>query len=258
MAGPSLSKPDLDRLLSALAGGVEEIAAAGGLARVEADVAALFDHTLLRPEASTADIRKLCSEAVRHNFATVVVNPANVALASALTCMGTVGVCTVAGFPLGATLRHVKAFEAEQAIRAGATEVDMVIHIGALVSRQDDAVEADIRGVVEACHARSAICKVILETALLTQEEKVLAAEIAVNAGADFVKTSTGFGAAGATPEDVALLRATVGPDIGVKAAGGIRTLTDLRNMVAAGANRIGSSSSVKILEELRQLAAGK
>lgn len=163
---------------------------------------------------------------------------------------GAVRVATVVGFPLGATLPQVKVFEAEEAIHAGAREINMVINVGALKSGQNEAVEADIRGVVEACHRRGAICKVILETALLASEEKVRGALAAKSVGADFVKTSTGFGPGGATIEDVRLIRETVGPEMGIKAAGGVRTLGDLQNMLEAGATRIGSSASVQIVAE--------
>jgi deoxyribose-phosphate aldolase len=161
-----------------------------------------------------------------------------------------VKVCTVVGFPLGATLSQVKVYEAAEALRAGAQEIDMVINISALKSGQYDVVESDIRGVVEASHRGGAICKVILETALLTADEKTRVSTICKSAGADFVKTSTGFSIAGATVDDVALMRAVVGPGIGVKAAGGVRSLEDLKKMVAAGATRVGCSASVKIMEQ--------
>ncbi len=227
---------------------------AGPAAQVDAAIAALIDHTLLKPEASRDDIRKLCQEAVRFSFASVCINPWYVPLAAELVRGSSVKVCTVAGFPLGATLPQVKIYETEQAIKLGAQEIDMVINIGALKSGQDDVVELDIRGVVEASHRGGAICKVILETALLTIEEKVRACVACKNAGADFVKTSTGFGPAGATAEDVALMRAVVGSDIGIKAAGGIRSLEDLKKMVSAGATRIGASASVRIIEEARKV----
>jgi len=215
-----------------------------------AHIARLIDHTLLKPDATPEEIRKLCEEALRYGFASVCVNPWNVPQAAELLRGSDVRVGTVVGFPLGATFPQVKIFEAEEAIKAGAAEIDMVINIGALKSGQIEAGEADIRGVVEACHRRGAICKVILETALLTSEEKVGGALAVKSAGADFVKTSTGFGPGGATPEDVRLIRATVGPEMGIKAAGGVRTLDDLRKMVEAGATRIGSSAGVKIVEE--------
>jgi deoxyribose-phosphate aldolase len=219
-------------------------------------VAGLIDHTLLKPEASRDDIRKLCEEAVRFGFATVCVNPWYVPLAAELLRGSAVKVCSVVGFPLGATLPQVKIHEAEEAIKLGAQEIDMVINIGALKSGQDDVVESDIHGVVEASHRGGAICKVILETALLTAEEKVRVLIACKSAGADFVKTSTGFGTAGATAEDVALMRAVVGSEIGVKAAGGVRTLEDLKKMVCAGATRIGASASVKIMEQAAGAAA--
>ena len=232
--------------------GAARISAGPAITQVDAAVAALIDHTLLKPEASQADIRKLCQEAVRFGFASVVVNPWYVPLAAELVRGSEVKVCTVAGFPLGATLPQVKIYETEEAIKLGAQEIDMVINIGALKSGQDEVVELDVRGVVEASHRGGAICKVILETSLLTIEEKVRACVACKKAGADFVKTSTGFGPGGATAEDVALMRAVVGSEIGVKAAGGIRSLEDLKKMVSAGATRIGASASVRILEEAR------
>lgn len=236
--------------------GADRISAGPAVSQVDADIAALIDHTLLKPEASRDDIRKLCQEAVRFGFASVVVNPWYVALAAELVHGSPVKVCTVVGFPLGATLPQVKIYETEEALKAGAQEIDMVLNVGALKSGQDDVAELDIHGVVEASHRGGAICKVILETSLLTMEEKVRASVAARSAGADFVKTSTGFGPAGATAEDVALMRAVVGSDIGVKAAGGIRTLEDLKKMVSAGATRIGASASVRILEQARTRGA--
>jgi deoxyribose-phosphate aldolase len=222
----------------------------------DAGIAGLIDHTLLKPEASRDDIRKLCQEAARFGFATVCVNPWYVPLAAELLRGTAVKVCSVVGFPLGATLPQVKIHEAEEAIKLGAQEIDMVINIGALKSGQDDVVESDIHGVVEASHRGGAICKVILETALLTVDEKVRALTACKKVGADFVKTSTGFSTAGATAEDVALMRAVVGPEIGVKAAGGVRSLEDLKKMVCAGATRIGASASVKIMEQAAGAAA--
>jgi deoxyribose-phosphate aldolase len=217
---------------------------------LETGFAGLIDHTLLKPDASRDDIRKLCQEAVRFGFASVCINPWNVPLAAELVRGTKVKVCTVIGFPLGATLSQVKIHEAEEAIKLGAQEVDMVLNVGALKSGQDDVVESDIRGVVETAHRGGAICKVIFETSLLTVEEKVRAALASKRAGADFVKTSTGFSTGGATAEDVALMRAVVGADIGVKASGGVRTFDDLKKMVCAGATRIGASASVKIMEQ--------
>ena len=218
----------------------------------ESQIARLIDHTLLKPEATREDIQRLCDEALSYGFATVCVNPWNVSQTAELLRGSEVRVCTVIGFPLGATLPLVKVFEAEEAIKAGAQEIDMVINIGALKSGQEAVAQADIHGVVEASHRGGAICKVILETALLSQEEKVRGALIVKKACADFVKTSTGFGPGGATVEDVRLLSETVGNGIGVKAAGGIRTLEDLEKLVEAGATRIGSSAGVKIIGQFR------
>jgi deoxyribose-phosphate aldolase len=222
-----------------------------------AQIAALIDHTLLKPDASRDEIRRLCQEAARFGFASVCINPCYVPLAAEMLRGTKVKVCTVVGFPLGATLPQVKIYEAEEAIKLGAQEIDMVINIGALKSGQDDVVESDIHGVVDASHRGGAICKVILETALLTQEEKTRASAAAKRAGADFVKTSTGFSTAGATAEDVALMRTVVGPEIGVKAAGGVRNFADLKKMVRAGATRIGASASVKIIEEAANAETG-
>lgn len=219
-------------------------------------VARLIDHTLLKPEASREDIRRISEEALQYGFATVCVNPTNVAQAAEVLRGSNVHVCTVAGFPLGATLPRAKVYEAEQAILLGAQEVDMVINIGALKSGDYAAFEDDIRGVVDGCHRGGAICKVILECVLLTDSEKQEACRAAKNAGAEFVKTSTGFGPGGATPADVRLLRSAVGAEMGVKAAGGIRTFEDLKRMVEAGATRIGASASVKIIEEAHAAAA--
>jgi deoxyribose-phosphate aldolase len=222
-----------------------------------AEIAGLIDHTLLRPEASRDDVRRVCQEALQYGFASVCVNPLNVALTAEMLHGTKSRTCTVAGFPFGATLSQVKVYEAEQAIQLGAREIDMVINIGALKSGEHDTVEHDIRAVVEACRRGGAICKVILECALLTRDEKVHASQAAKHAEADFVKTSTGFGPGGATVDDVRLLRSIVGPEMGVKAAGGIRSFEDLKKMVAAGATRIGASASVKIMEEARA-AAGR
>jgi deoxyribose-phosphate aldolase len=230
--------------------GADRISCGPTVLELEAGFAGLIDHTLLKPEASRDEIRKLCQEAARFGFASVCINPWNVPLAAELLRGTKVKVCTVIGFPLGATLPQVKINEAEEVIKLGAQEVDMVINIGALKSGQDDVVESDVRGVVEAAHRGGAICKVILETALLTVEEKVRALVACKHAGADFVKTSTGFSTAGATAEDVALMRAVVGTEIGVKAAGGVRSFEDLKKMVCAGATRIGASASVKIMEQ--------
>jgi deoxyribose-phosphate aldolase len=214
------------------------------------DWAGLIDHTLLKPEATEEDIKRLCEEAARFRFASVCVNPTWVR-ASACHLQGTgVPVCTVIGFPLGATLADVKAYEARRAIFDGAREVDMVINVGALKSNDDCAVEHDIRSVVEVAHELNVTCKVIIETALLTDDEKVRACLAAKRAGADFVKTSTGFAKGGATVADIALMRRTVGAELGVKASGGVKGLEDARAMVEAGATRIGASVGVKIAQE--------
>ncbi|MEP0773742.1 MAG: deoxyribose-phosphate aldolase [Acidobacteriota bacterium] len=221
------------------------------------ELARLIDHTLLRPEATSADIARLCAEARQHAFFAVCVNPAWVPLAAAELAGTPVMVCTVVGFPLGAQASEVKAFETEHALGAGAREIDMVLPIGPLKGGDEEWVLGDIGRVVQACRAHGAACKVILETALLTEEEKVRACRLAAQAGADFVKTSTGFAAGGATPEDVTLMYRTVAPaGVKVKASGGIRTLDDLLRMVAAGASRIGTSSGVAILGQARQRAA--
>ncbi len=214
------------------------------------DWASLVDHTLLKPEATETDIKRLCDEAAQFRFASVCVNPTWVR-AAACNLRGTnVPVCTVIGFPLGATLPDVKAYEARRAILDGAREVDMVINVGALKSGDDCAVEHDIRAVVEAAHEYGVLCKVIIETALLTDDEKVRACLAAKRAGADFVKTSTGFAKGGATVADVALMRRTIGAGMGVKASGGVKGITDARQMVEAGATRIGASVGVKIAQE--------
>jgi deoxyribose-phosphate aldolase len=215
-------------------------------------IARLIDHTILKADASRDEVQKVCDEALQYNFASVCVNPWNVAQAAEILRSSDVRVCATVGFPLGATLPEVKAFETERAIHHGAQEIDMVINIGALKSGQLAVVESDIRGVVDASHAGRAICKVIIETCLLNRDEKIRATLAAKNAGADFVKTSTGFSTAGATPDDVRLMRETVGPGTGVKAAGGVRTLEDLLKMVEAGATRIGASAGVKIVEQAR------
>ena len=214
------------------------------------DWASLIDHTLLKPEATEEDIRRLCEEAARYHFASVCVNPTWVRAAACHLRGTSVPVCTVIGFPLGATLPDVKAYEARRAIFDGAREVDMVINIGALKSGDDCAVEHDIRSVAEVAHEYDVTCKAIIETALLTDEEKVRASLAAKRAGADFVKTSTGFAKGGATVADVALMRKAVGSELGVKASGGVKGLEDARKMVEAGATRIGASVGVKIAQE--------
>jgi deoxyribose-phosphate aldolase len=218
--------------------------------RPATDVAPLIDHTLLKPDASQDQIAQLCYEARTYHFASVCVNPAHVKLAAQLLKGSSVPVCTVVGFPLGATPGTVKAFETQQAIREGAREIDMVINIGALKSEDYRTVYEDIASVVRAAHAADAIVKVIIEAALLNDDEKVIACQLSKAAGADFVKTSTGFGPGGATVADVALMRRVVGPNIGVKAAGGVKDLADAQAMIAAGATRIGASAGVRIVKE--------
>ncbi len=213
------------------------------------NLARLIDHTILRPDATWPDVAKVCAEALHYEFASVCVNSFWVPRVASELLGSPVKVCTVAGFPLGAASTAAKVAEATEAVAAGATEVDMVINVGALLSGELAIVEDDIAAVVQASHAGGAIVKVIIETALLTDEAKVLACKLSQAAGADFVKTSTGFAKSGATTADIALMRATVGHDMGVKASGGIRTLADLRAMVAAGASRVGASASVAIME---------
>ncbi|MBT2285508.1 deoxyribose-phosphate aldolase [Paenibacillus polymyxa] len=208
----------------------------------------MIDHTLLRADATQSEMAKLTEEAKQYQFASVCVNPGWVAYAAEQLQGSGVDICTVIGFPLGASTSETKAFETKDAIAKGATEVDTVINISALKDGKDDYVEQDIRVVVEAA-AGKALVKVIIETCLLTDEEKVRACQAAVRAGADFVKTSTGFSTGGATPEDIALMRRTVGPDVGVKASGGVRSLEDMQKMIEAGATRIGASSGVKIMQ---------
>lgn len=243
----SFCSADVQRIVDA---GAERIGVVLGETATAGDWASLIDHTLLKPEASEADIRKLCEEAAKFGFASVCVNPAWVKKAAKFLKGSGVPVCTVIGFPLGATLPDVKAFEARRAIFDGAKEVDMVINVGALKSGDDCAVEDDIRAVVEAAHDNGVLCKVIIETALLTDDEKVRACVASKNAGADFVKTSTGFAKGGATVDDVSLMRRTVGSALGVKASGGVKGIDDARAMFEAGATRIGASVGVKIAQE--------
>jgi deoxyribose-phosphate aldolase len=221
--------------------------AAGG---APGGVSGLIDHTLLKPDASKADIEKLCREAAEFRFATVCVNPAWVALSASLLRGSGVGVCSVVGFPLGATTADVKQYETRRAIFDGASEIDMVINIGALKSGDLRTVERDIEAVVDPCRQCRVVSKVIIEAALLTDDEKITASTLSKAAGADFVKTSTGFGPGGATAADVALMRRVVGAEMGVKAAGGVRDLDGLKAMVAAGATRVGASAGVRIVQE--------
>jgi len=211
--------------------------------------ASYIDHTLLKPEATTEQVTQLCAEAKQYQFASVCVNPTHVKLCARLLAGSPVKVCGVIGFPLGANTPEIKALEAKQAIENGANEIDMVINIGALKDRNLELVARDILSVVNVVHASHFLLKVIIETALLTDEEKQIACLLAKEAGADFVKTSTGFSKAGATVEDVALMRRTVGPLIGVKAAGGVSSREDFEKMVKAGATRIGASAGVRIVQ---------
>ena len=229
--------------------GAERLSSTIGVVPQEPNLAKMIDHTLLKPDATQDQIAQLCFEARKHGFASVCVNPTWVTLCAQLLQGSPVKVCTVIGFPLGASAPEVKSFETQNAIDHGATEIDMVINIGALKARDLDVVAKDIRGVVNTAHARGAIVKVIIEAVLLTDEDKTVACLIAKEAGADFVKTSTGFASGGATVHDVALMRRVVGPDLGVKAAGGVRTYEDAEKMIQAGATRIGASAGVKIIQ---------
>jgi deoxyribose-phosphate aldolase len=214
-------------------------------------LAKLIDHTLLKPDATKDDINRLCEEAKKYGFWSVCVNPTYVSLATEILAETDVKVCSVVGFPLGANTPEVKALEAERAVNDGASEIDMVINIGALKSGHYELVEEDIRKVVERAKARrDTVVKVIIEAGLLTEDEKVLACRLVKESGADFVKTSTGLNAPGATVHDVKLMRSVVGSDFGVKASGGIRTYHDAAKFVEAGANRIGTSSGVAIIGE--------
>jgi len=237
-----------DEVRQVVANGADRVAFHGEAADVPLDLAKYIDHTLLGADATAVDIDQLCEEADRYRFASVCINPTWVKRAATYLRGTGVPVCTVIGFPLGATTPEVKAMEARKALRDGAREVDMVINIGALKSGDHELVYEDIAKVVDAAHEVGAICKVILETALLSDEEKVIASALAKRARADFVKTSTGFGPGGATVYDVALMRETVGPEMGVKASGGVRTADDAEDMIAAGATRIGASAGVQIV----------
>jgi deoxyribose-phosphate aldolase len=217
-------------------------------------IARVIDHTLLKPEATKEQVRQLCHEATEYGFASVCVNPTYVRFAAKLLRASGIKVCTVVGFPLGAHTTEVKATEALCAIREGAKEIDMVINIGALKNEDEMLLYEDILTVVNACHEGGALCKVIIETALLSDEEKVRACETIKKAHADFVKTSTGFGQGGATERDVRLMAEAVrGTSMGVKASGGIRTLADVQKMLNAGATRIGTSSGVQIMKEVNE-----
>lgn len=227
--------------------GADRVSATVGVVNVPADVASYIDHTLLKPEAVKSQFEQLCDEAVKYGFYSVCVNSCWADFCSRRLRGSDVKVCCVVGFPLGAADSRTKGFETRNAIENGASEIDMVINIGVLKSGDPDEVEEDIRHVLRACRSTT-VTKVILETCLLTDDEKVLACEISKKAGADFVKTSTGFSKAGATVHDIALMRRVIGPEMGVKAAGGVRTFNDAKLMIGSGATRIGASASVKIV----------
>lgn len=261
MVASALSRPDRcgchavavnccpDRIRSIIDAGASRVGvyAAGG---VPDGVAQLIDHTLLKPDANRRDIETLCREAAQYTFATVCVNPCWVALCSERLAGTGVLVCSVVGFPLGATTTDVKAYETRRAIYDGAREIDTVINVGALKSGDLQTVERDIEAIVRPCRECGVLSKVIIEAALLNDDEKVTACTLAKAAGADYVKTSTGFGPGGATVADVALMRRVVGAEMGVKAAGGVKDLEALKAMVAAGASRVGASAGVKIVQQ--------
>ena len=238
-----------DRLRGVLDAGASRVGlhAIGG---APSGISQMIDHTLLKPDATRQNIEDLCREAAQFKFATVCVNPTWVALAGRLLAGSGVGVCSVVGFPLGATTADVKGYETQRAIFDGAREIDTVINVGALKSGDLRVVERDIEAVAGPCRQCGALSKVIIEAALLTDDEKVTACTLAKAAGADYVKTSTGFGPGGATVADVALMRRVVGAEMGVKAAGGVRDLEGLKAMVAAGATRVGASAGVKIVQQ--------
>jgi deoxyribose-phosphate aldolase len=238
-----------DRAGNVVNAGAERLSSTVGVIPQDLKLAQMIDHTLLKPDATQEQIAQLCFEARKYGFVSVCINPTWVELSAKLLDGSPVKVCTVIGFPLGATAPEVKAFETRVAIEKGASEIDMVINVGALKARDLDLVARDIRGVVTAAHERAAIVKVIIEAILLTDEEKTIACLLSKEAGADFVKTSTGFASGGATVHDVELMRKVVGPEMGVKAAGGVRTYEDAENMIKAGASRIGASAGVKIIQ---------
>lgn len=246
-------KTCFDEVGQVVSAGAERLTSRLGGIPADLSLARMIDHTLLKPDATPDQIAQLCYEARKYGFASVCINPSYVRLCADLLRGTSVKVCTVVGFPLGASSPDVKAFEAQTALDQGATEIDMVINIGALKAKDLELVARDIRGVVTVCHARNILVKVILETALLNEEEKVTACLLSKEAGADFVKTSTGFSTGGATVEDVALMRRVVGPEMGIKAAGGVRTLADAQSMVKAGATRIGASAGVKIVQAAQE-----
>src|SRR5512142_99270 len=238
-----------DRAGQVVEAGADRLSSTLGVIPGNLDLAKTIDHTLLKPDATQDQVAQLCFEARKYGFASVCVNPTWVELCAKLLEGSAAKVCSVIGFPLGATAPEVKAFETQNAIDHGASEIDMVISIGAFKARDLALVASDNRGVVTTAHARGAIVKVIIEAVLLNDEEKTIACLLSKEAGADFVKTSTGFASGGATVHDVALMRRTVGPEMGVKAAGGVRTYEDAESMLKAGATRIGASAGVKIIQ---------
>jgi len=242
-------KTCFDEFGQIISAGAERLTTTLGNIPENLEIASKIDHTLLKPEATRDEVSQLCFEARKYNFASVCINPTHVKLCKSLLRGSAVKVCTVIGFPLGATTPEVKAFETRQAIENGAEEVDMVINIGGMKDKNYELIARDVCGVVKVAHAHDVLVKVILETALLTDEEKKIACLLVKEAGAEYVKTSTGFSKGGATVEDVALMRHAVGPLMGVKAAGGVRTREDFEKMVSAGATRIGASAGVKIVK---------
>ncbi len=239
-----------DRMQSLIESGALRLGVGGAESEAARQVARYIDHTLLKPDATRDEILKICEEGARHGFASVCINPTWVRESACALRGSGVKVCTVIGFPLGANTPDTKAYEARRAIFDGATELDMVINVGALKSKDYELVRRDIESVVEIAHEYGYICKVIIETALLSEDEKVRACLIAKEAGADFVKTSTGFSKGGATAADIALMRQVVGDQMGVKASGGVKDLKQAREMISAGATRIGASVGVKIVQE--------
>lgn len=245
-----------DRVGRVVNAGAARITSSLGGIPEDPSLARMIDHTILKPDATPDQIAQLCYEARKYEFASVCVNPTHVKMCAELLRGSPVKVCTVIGFPLGASSTAVKVFETETALRDGATEIDMVINIGALKGKDYELVAKDINGVVRMAHASGALVKVIIETALLTDEEKEIASLLSKEAGADFVKTSTGFSGGGATAEDIALIRGTVGPEMGIKASGGVKSFEDAQRMVMSGATRIGASAGVKIVQGESKLAA--
>jgi deoxyribose-phosphate aldolase len=242
-------KTCFDRVGRVVNAGAARITSSLGGIPEDPSLARMIDHTLLKPDATPDQIAQLCYEARKYEFASVCVNPTHVKMCTELLRGSPVKVCTVIGFPLGASSTAVKVYETETAIREGASEIDMVINIGALKGKDYELVAKDINAVVRMAHASGAIVKVIIETALLTDEEKEIACLLSKEAGADFVKTSTGFSGGGATAEDIALMRRTVGPEMGIKASGGVKSYEDAKRMVMSGATRIGASAGVKIVQ---------